>query len=142
MKFLLAAPMTDGKVLAQLEPEVFRQFCRGVEEFNNGMFFECHETLEDVWHGIRGSARDFFQGLIQIAVGFYHLDNANLVGSRSQLEKGLRRLEKYHDAFMGIDLGELRRQAAEWLERLHSGQPIGGHVRDLPKIRFTSRPER
>ena len=46
-------------------------------------FFECHDTLEEVWTGIRGSARDFFQGLIQVSVGFYHHGNGNRGGQRS-----------------------------------------------------------
>jgi len=27
---------------------------KGVGEFNAGYFFECHDTLEDVWTGVRG----------------------------------------------------------------------------------------
>jgi predicted metal-dependent hydrolase len=42
-----------------------RLFQQGVHEFNTGCFFECHETLEDLWGGVRGTSRDFFQGLIQ-----------------------------------------------------------------------------
>jgi predicted metal-dependent hydrolase len=121
----------------ELDPEALDQFRRGIEEFNAGKFFECHETLEDVWHGIRGSARDFFQGLIQISVGFYHLGNGNLKGGRSQLEKGLLRLERYPARFVGIDLERLRSRSADWLARVRDGKEIRCHVRDLPKIVLT-----
>ena len=130
--------MEDGTDLSLLDPDVALQFRKGIHEFNSGMFFECHETLEDVWHGIRGPARDFFQGLIQIAVGFYHLGTRNIKGGESQLEKGLHRLEGYRSPYMGVELDEFRRGAAEWLERVRSGGEISGHVRDLPKIRFTA----
>jgi predicted metal-dependent hydrolase len=127
MKHRNAAPtMTQEEIL---------HFQNGVEEFNAGRFFECHEILEDLWHGIRGEARDFFQGLIQVAVGFYHLDNGNRIGSRSQLEKGLARLEAYADSYMGIAVDEFRRETARWLARIIAGQEIGGHVHDLPKLR-------
>jgi predicted metal-dependent hydrolase len=86
---------------------------------------------------MRGASRDFFQGLIQIAVGFYHLGNGNLAGGRSQLEKGLRRLQPYPDRYMNVDLSRLRLQAGEWLDRVRAGKEIRGHIRDLPKIVFT-----
>ena len=54
---------------------------KGVSEFNEGYFFECHDTLEDLWTGLRGPSRDFFQGLIQVSVAFYHLTSRNLAGA-------------------------------------------------------------
>ena len=42
-------------------------FERGVDEFNRGFYFECHDTLEDLWSGLRGPVRDFFQGLSALA---------------------------------------------------------------------------
>jgi len=109
---------------------------RGISQFNSGMFFECHDTLEEVWQGTRGEARDFLQGLIQVSVGFYHLCNGNLAGAGSQLEKGLSRLEQYGDAYGGVDLAQLRRDTTHWLERFKRGEPLRGHVRDLPVIRM------
>jgi predicted metal-dependent hydrolase len=119
-----------------LDPDELAGLRRGIAEFNAGRFFECHETLEDVWHGIRGPGRDFFQGLIQISVGFYHLGNGNLRGGQSQLEKGLRRLDSYPGRFMGIDLAGLRDQAAGWLNRVRGGEELRCHIRELPKIVF------
>lgn len=130
--------MSHQTEISHLGLEALAQFRKGVEEFNDGMFFECHETLEDVWHGIRGPARDFFQGLIQIAVGFYHLGNANLKGAQSQLEKGLQRLQGYGGRYMGIELGTFCPQVSTWLEKARHGQEIRCHVRDLPKLRLTS----
>lgn len=128
-------PLLNSNVVPSLDPEAMAQFIEGVAEFNAGHFFECHETLEDVWHGVRGPTRDFFQGLIQVAVGFYHLDNRNLAGSRSQLEKGLRKLERYGDSFMGFDLGRFRLEVAAWLQKVVEGEEIRCHIWDLPKLR-------
>jgi predicted metal-dependent hydrolase len=128
--------MANETDFPQLDPEQLLEFQKGVKEFNCGMFFECHETLEDVWHGIRGPGRDFYQGLIQVAVGFYHLGNGNRTGGQSQLEKGLQRLGRYGGSFMGIELEQFRIQVAEWLAKARTGWELGGHVRDLPKIRY------
>ena len=41
----------------QLDEEEQRQFDRGVDEFNRGFYFECHDTIEDLWSGLRGPSR-------------------------------------------------------------------------------------
>lgn len=73
---------------------------RALEEaaylFNEGLFFEVHEILETVWlmqqeEGIRL----LLQGLIQIAVGFYHLENRNLRGALSLLKEGIEKVKAY-----------------------------------------------
>jgi predicted metal-dependent hydrolase len=109
---------------AWLDAESAAQMRKGVDEFNAGKFFECHDTLEDVWRGIRGAGRDFLQGLIQVSVGFYHLDNANLRGAESQLGKGLQKLADYGDSYAGIDVRRLRDDVGSWLQKIHNGEPL------------------
>jgi uncharacterized protein len=118
-----------------LDEEERRLFERGLEEFNTGYYFECHETLEDLWTGIRGPARDFFQGLIQIAVALYHLTRGNLAGARSLFQRGLARLDKYPDHYGGVDLGELREEARVWLSRVEAGTFSEPDLAALPKCR-------
>jgi len=98
-----------------LSPEEQDAFERGVAQFNARLFFECHDTLEDLWSGVRGPSRDFFQGLIQVAVGFYHLGNDNRAGAMRLLERARCRLEGYPDCYGGIALAELREAVASWL---------------------------
>jgi hypothetical protein len=118
----------------QLTPEERECLKRGVAEFNAGRYFECHDTLEDLWSGIRGPSRDFFQGLIQVAVAFHHLGNGNRAGAASLLEKALGRLERYGDAYLGVDLVAHRAGLRSWLERVRSGEPVTPEPR--PAWRF------
>jgi predicted metal-dependent hydrolase len=118
-----------------LEDEERRGFDKGVEEFNRGDFFECHDSLEEVWTGIRGPARDFFQGLIQVSVGFYHLGNANRGGALTLLRRGLSRLERYPDVYGGLDLGALRPEVARWIDRIEAGEGFPDSLEALPKYR-------
>lgn len=112
-----------------------RLFEQGIEEFNTGFFFECHETLEDLWTGIRGPTRDFYQGLIQIAVALYHLTRGNLAGARSLFQRGLTRLDKYPARFGGLELGALRDEARAWLARIEEGVESEPDLAQLPKLR-------
>lgn len=78
-------------------------FIQGIEDFNRQLFFEAHDAWEELWMETRGERRLFYQGLIQTAVGFYHLSNANYKGGCSQLGKGLAKVERYLPSFHGID---------------------------------------
>ena len=96
---------------------------RGVGQFNSGHYFECHDTLEEIWSGTRGPARDFLQGLIQVAVAYYHLSNGNAGGARSLFGRALRRLEGHGRRCLGIDLESVRTDARDALARLERGDP-------------------
>lgn len=110
-------------------------FDKGVVEFNAGLFFECHDTLEELWAGVRGPSRDFFQGLIQVAVGFYHLGNGNTVGAGRLFARSLRRLEPYPEVYGGIELGPLRRAVVEWRRALRDGAGEELASREPPRLR-------
>ena len=121
-----------GRLVSEprLDEEQRRLFDQGVGEFNRGLYFECHDTLEEMWGGLRGAPRDFFQGLIQVSVAFYHLGGGNLAGARSMLGRALKRFEPYPDHYFGFDLGAHRRLLRTWLERIASGdsEEIGRHA--------------
>jgi hypothetical protein len=119
-----------------LAPEERAAFDRGVQEFNHGYYFECHDTLEDLWGGIRGPSRDFFQGLIQVSVAFYHLTSGNLGGAESMLARALKRLERYPERYFGFDLAAHRRELEGWLARVREGRGVNDAPPDLPKWQF------
>jgi len=96
-------------------------FAKGLAQFNDRLFFECHDTLEEIWSGLRGAPRDFFQGLIQAAVGFYHLGNGNRSGALSVLRRSLARLGRFPARYAGVELEPLRAAVGDWLRALETG---------------------
>jgi len=60
--------------------------------FDGRLYFEVHELLEPYWLRAMGRDRETIQGLIQVAVGFHHLANANTVGARALLHDGATKL--------------------------------------------------
>ena len=114
--------MSGGVVPEPSVPDEERDaLAKGVAQFNEGLFFECHDTLEEIWSGVRGPSRDFFQGLIQVAVGFYHLGNGNRPGAITLLHRSLERLGRYPARYAGVELAPLRDAVAERLAGLESG---------------------
>jgi len=91
-----------------IEMRYLEQYERGIVEFNEGRFFECHDTLEELWMDERGERRRFLQGLIQGAVGLFHATGGNFTGANSQLTKALAKLDEYPPHFLGVDVASLR----------------------------------
>jgi uncharacterized protein len=116
-------------------PQALRQ---GVDEFNRAYFFEAHETLEDLWRETSGPLRLFYQGLIQLAVGLYHLSNGNRRGALNLLGKGLDKLATFQPTCQCIDVDALCREASVWLD--HARQAGEGELTvdpaQLPRIRW------
>ncbi len=67
-------------------------FQEGIELFNRGRYFDCHEALEEVWLEFSGDRKKFLQGLIQLAVALHHLHNGNPVGAGRLLAAAAEKL--------------------------------------------------
>ena len=83
---------------------------RGLELIEAGEYFAAHEVLEDIWRAADAEERDFFQGLVHVAVAWYQAGRRNRVGCERQLEKAERRLSPYAPAHRGLDLDDLLAQ--------------------------------
>ena len=62
-------------------------FQEGLTYFKSGEYFEAHESWEELWSDFYLKDRRFVQGLIQLSVSFVHLENNNLNGAKSLLNK-------------------------------------------------------
>lgn len=114
-------------------------FERGIEEFNRQEFFEAHDTWEELWMDTRGNRRLFYQGLIQTAVGFYHLCNENYKGACSQLSRAVTKLETYPPVFEGIRTMQLVDRLKVCLhkaEKLREGRDVRFDETLIPYIAF------
>lgn len=88
--------------------------------YAEGDYFMTHEVLEEHWLDVEQEERDFFQGLIHLAVGLHHHVRGNPKGARAQFAKARRRLERYPELHHGIDVAQIREfleEAPEAIER-------------------------
>lgn len=83
------------------------QLLQGIREFNRGEWYECHETVEDLWIGSSGEVRDFYQGIIQIAIALHHWRNGNYGGAVSLLKGGGEYLRRVSDRCRWVDVSGL-----------------------------------
>ena len=94
----------------------------GVARFNRGEFFECHEILEAAWLDASGDEKIFLQGLIQLAVSFYHLRRGNFPGSSRLLRAAVEKLSGAMATDHSVELRELVAVLRPLLEQIESGQ--------------------
>jgi uncharacterized protein len=91
-------------------------FERGIDLFNEGQFFECHEAWEEIWKRSDGDAKLFYQGLIQAAVAILHAQRGNLEGARSLYEKASVKLDAIPPEHMGLAIADLRLELSKFIE--------------------------
>jgi predicted metal-dependent hydrolase len=109
---------------AQNDPRLLK----GIEEFNRGMFFECHETLEEIWLEDNSEDRKFYQGIIQIAAGYFKLQQGVPTGAIKLWERGLEKIESYPPMHLGIHVEVFARAVRDNLNQLNSAQDADGGV--------------
>lgn len=85
-----------------------------VGQFNDGEYWECHETLEGVWLASEYPVRFFYHAVIKLAVGLHHAGRHNRHGSAVKLGDAVRLLRLFQPRYMGIESHELLAAAAEW----------------------------
>lgn len=92
--------------------EPLPRLAQALEKFNQAEYFLAHEALEDLWRQEHGPLRKRqLQGLVQVAVAFYHYSTGNREGATSVLERGWRNLGRQSNSALGVD-----HQCAERLE--------------------------
>jgi uncharacterized protein len=98
-------------------------FITGIEQFNQGEYYACHDTLEAIWMTAPVSDKPFYQGILQSAVALYHLGNYNWQGAAILFGESVRRLEAYEPEYQGVDVTGLVDASFAWLEALQTLGP-------------------
>lgn len=80
-------------------------FQKGLELFQNGEYFEAHETWEAYWNTLDASAyKNHIQGLIQCAAAMHLYKENRLVGARKVIERAKLNLDGAPEDFIKMYL--------------------------------------
>lgn len=113
---------TPGPVREGLDPRYLAFFA----VFNARQFYEAHDVLEAVWLPARATAdAQFYQGLIQIAGAFVHLQKQRPAPAGRLLRRAQAKLAAYPDHHRNLDLAAVRRLIGHWLARVESAPLLG-----------------
>ena len=99
-------------------------FFEGVRQLNEQSFYSCHDILEALWFEAMEPEKSLYQGILQIAVGCYHLGNGNLRGATILVGEGLRRLRDSEEVdYGGFDITDFVGQGDRLLTQLQHLDP-------------------
>jgi uncharacterized protein len=121
------------------------RYLAGVVLFNRGDFFEAHEAWEELWMDTHTPERQFYQGLIQAAVGLCHFCNGNVRGAAKLYRSSRDYMRRYGTPFLGLDQdafwGQMEKCFAELIavEEPPRGTPIREEL--IPTIELDPPPE-
>ena len=91
---------------------------KGFQEFNHGAYFEQHETLEGAWFAEKRPVRDLYQGILQVGLACYQVEQGNWRGAVKMLRRGVPRLEHLPDVCQGVQVQPLRQAGEAMLAEL------------------------
>ncbi len=112
---------------------------KGASLFNAGLFFECHEYLEDAWRRASGDDRILYHGWILVAASFYHHEKGNLHGARIKLTEGMKHLQRGASPSSGLQLDHWLGTLERWRNRLEAGHITGVlQASEIPRISLSS----
>ncbi|NJP11653.1 MAG: DUF309 domain-containing protein [Leptolyngbyaceae cyanobacterium RU_5_1] len=105
--------------------EIPEEFWQAVEQFNQRQFYACHDTLEALWIEALQSDKNFYQGVLQVAVALYHLSNQNWRGAVILMGEGTSRLRHYEPDYADIDVSDFLSETSQllkWLQQTGAEQ--------------------
>jgi predicted metal-dependent hydrolase len=91
------------------------------ECFNQQLFFEAHDVLEELWLRERGQVKDlFYKGLIQLAGAFVHLQKNRLSPAAALLKLSQTNLARYPSPYERLAIVHVDGVIREWQSRIQS----------------------
>ncbi len=110
---LHARPAANHAVLAEQCAEALPPLARrGLQEFNRGEYYECHETLEEAWMAETRPIRDLYRVILQVSVAYYQILRGNYNGAHKMFLRAVQWFAPLPDQCMGVDIAALRADVA------------------------------
>jgi predicted metal-dependent hydrolase len=84
----------------------------GVERFNQGAYYAQHDAFEALWMAESGPVRELYRAILQVGIAYYHVTRGNHAGGLKMLRRCVQWFAVLPDECQGIDVRQLRNDAA------------------------------
>jgi predicted metal-dependent hydrolase/CheY-like chemotaxis protein len=85
----------------------------GVERFDEGAYYAQHDAFEALWMAESGPVRDLYRAILQVGIAYYHITRGNHEGGLKMLRRCVQWFAILPDECQGIDVRQLREDAAQ-----------------------------
>jgi len=108
------------------------------ECFNQGLYYEAHDVLEELWlaGGKTAANHSFHKGLIQYAGAFVHLQKGRPGPAVALFDLADANLSKYPADHEGLGLGTVLAELGEWREATRGSTPESNPLGRRPPPRI------
>ncbi|MEW6580189.1 MAG: DUF309 domain-containing protein [Chloroflexota bacterium] len=105
----------------------------GVKRFNAGAYYAQHDAFEEQWMAEPGPVRDLYRTILQVGVAYYHITRGNHAGALKMLQRSVQWFAQLPDVCQGVDVRQLRQDAARVRHALKAMPPdaVGSFDRSL-----------
>jgi len=116
----------------------------GIAQFNAGAYYRQHDLFEALWMAEQGPVRELYRAILQVGVAYYHLTRGNRAGALKLLRRSAQWFAALPDVCRGVDVRQLREDAARVRAALQADPAPHGPDFDralLRPVRLISRDE-
>lgn len=96
---------------------------QGVEKFNAREYYRQHDLFEAQWMETEGPVRDLYRAILQVGIAYYQIERGNYRGALKMLLRSVQWLSILPDVCQGVDVQQLRADAARVRAELESMNP-------------------
>jgi len=84
--------------------EHLKKMSEGIHHFNEQLYWECHESFEDLWMEDRTPVRNIYWAIIQVAAACIHYRDGKIVGAQGMIVKAKEKFKRCRDLHVLTDL--------------------------------------
>ena len=129
-------PETAEEMQRQCDEPLPPEGVLAIEKFNAGEFYKQHDLFEALWMRETGPVRDLYRAILQVGIAYYQITRGNARGALKMLLRSVQWLALLPDVCQGVDVAQLKRDAAlvrAELERVGPDDGLASFDRSLLK---------
>lgn len=106
------SPKTAEQLACQCDDDLPPLAQQGAERFDQGAYYAQHDIFEALWMTESGPVRELYRAILQVGIAYYHIIHGNHAGGLKMLRRCVQWFAVLPDECQGIDVRQLRDDAA------------------------------
>ncbi len=106
-------PTTLAELDRQCDEPLPPEAIEAVHKFNSGSYYKQHDLFEALWMQETGPVRDLYRAVLQVGIAYFQITRGNGRGALKMLLRSVQWLALLPDVCQGIDIAQLRADAAQ-----------------------------
>ncbi len=109
----IPAPEMLAELDRQCDQPLPPEALAAIHKFNSGEYYKQHDLFEALWMQEAGPVRDLYRAVLQVGIAYFQITRGNGRGALKMLLRSVQWLALLPDVCQGIDIAQLRADAAQ-----------------------------